>query len=72
MAKFTCKGKDGPKVVSATIYFNPAGVPQRVMPSDAAVAGKASVLCTTMVLGTARVPPFDGDLQSFPAVVALE
>jgi serine/threonine-protein kinase len=71
MAKLTCKGKDGPKVVSSTIYFNPSGAVQRVM-GDPMVAGKPSVLCANMVLGTARVPAFDGSVQTYPAVVALE
>jgi len=36
------------------------------------VAGKPSALCSTMMLSSARVPPFDGEIQSHPAVVALE
>ena len=70
-AKVHCKGKEGPKVVSATVYFNPSGGVQRVM-VDPTVAGKPSALCSTMMLSSARVPPFDGEIQSHPAVVALE
>lgn len=70
-AKFHCRGKDGPKVVSMTLYFNPTGTVQRAM-MDPMIAGKASALCASMVMNTATVPPFDGNLQPFPAVVAID
>jgi hypothetical protein len=71
-AKFHCKGKDGPPVVSATVFFNPAGHVQRVS-MDPMVASKPASLCVSMMLHNARVPEFDGpNLQSFPATVATQ
>jgi hypothetical protein len=70
-AKVHCRGKDGPKAIPATIYFNPAGTVQRVT-MDPMISSKPSALCAGMVLGTARVPAFDGGVQSYPAVVVIE
>jgi hypothetical protein len=70
-AKFHCKGKDGPKAVSATVFFAPAGHVQRVS-VDPSIAGKPSAMCASMMLHTARVPPFDGAPQSIPTVVVTE
>jgi len=70
-AKVHCKGKDGPKAIPATIYFTPAGAVQRVV-IDPTISSKPSALCASMVLGTTRVPAFDGSIQSYPAVVVIE
>jgi serine/threonine protein kinase len=70
-AKVHCRGKDGPKAIPATIYFTPAGTVHRVA-MDPMIASKPSALCASMVLGMARVPAFDGGIQSYPAVVVIE
>jgi hypothetical protein len=57
-AKFHCKGKDGPKAISANVFFNQAGTVQRVL-ADPQQRGTPSGLCMIMMLNTARVPPFD-------------
>lgn len=36
------------------------------------VVSKPSVLCVTMLLGGAHVPPFDGDPVSFPWTAGIE
>lgn len=71
-ARVHCKGKEGPKAVSATVFFNPNGAVQRVS-TDPMIASKPSALCVTMMLGSARVPPFDGTaVQPYPTTVGIE
>jgi hypothetical protein len=72
LARVHCKGKSGPKAVTATVFFNPAGAVQRVT-TDPMVAATQSALCVTMLLGSARVPPFDSDaLQPMTTTVGVE
>jgi serine/threonine protein kinase len=71
-AKFICKGKEGPDVVSATVFFNPAGAVQRIS-MDPQVAATPAGVCVHMALGGTRVPPFhSAELQQMPAVVGLK
>lgn len=60
MAPVHCRGRDGPKAVSAKVLFNPSGGVKYVS-IDPRIAGTPSALCVSMLLGSARVPPFDGD-----------
>ncbi|MEJ7733422.1 MAG: protein kinase [Polyangiaceae bacterium] len=71
-AQFHCKGKEGPKAVTATVFFNPeSGAVQRTQIAPQ-VAATQSGLCVQMLLGSARVEPFAGDqLQSVTTTVAV-
>jgi hypothetical protein len=70
-AQFHCKGKEGPKAVSATVFFNPSGGVQRVSISPQQAATQSG-LCAQMMLGSARTKPFDGpDLGSVNTVGAI-
>jgi eukaryotic-like serine/threonine-protein kinase len=71
-AKFQCKGQSGPRVVSATVLFNPAGAVQRT-DMDPQVGSTPAGNCVRGALGSARVPPFDSDkLESASTVVGLD
>jgi eukaryotic-like serine/threonine-protein kinase len=71
-AKFMCKGREGPKVVSATVFFNTAGAVQRTS-MDPQAASTSAGGCVMMALGGTRVPPFDSPtLQSASTVVGLD
>lgn len=60
-AKLACIGREGPRGVSATVFFHPAGVVQRVLAGSPEYAATQSYLCMSATLHQARVPPFDGD-----------
>ncbi|WP_437596581.1 serine/threonine-protein kinase [Sorangium sp. So ce590] len=67
-----CKGREGPKAVTARVFFNPAGAVQRIG-IDPRVAMTPAGSCVHMVLGSTRVPPFDGnELQEVSTTVAIE
>ncbi|WP_437775428.1 protein kinase domain-containing protein [Sorangium sp. So ce1097] len=71
-ARVHCKGKAGPKAVSARVFFNPTGGVQRIS-VDPRVAMTPAGTCVQMVLGSARVPAFDGTgLQEVSTTVAIE
>ncbi|WP_437670929.1 protein kinase domain-containing protein [Sorangium sp. So ce131] len=71
-ARIHCKGKAGPKAVTARVFFNPSGAVQRVS-TDPQIAATPSALCAQMLLSSARVPPFDGsELQAVSTTVAIE
>ncbi|WP_438014632.1 protein kinase [Sorangium sp. So ce315] len=71
-ARIHCKGKAGPKAVSARVFFNPAGAVQRTS-LDPKVAMTPAGTCVQMMLGSARVPAFDGTgLQEVSTTVAIE
>jgi hypothetical protein len=61
-AKFHCQGKDGPKAITANVFFSQAGNVQRVL-ADPQQRSTPSGLCMIMMLNTARVPPFDEPLE---------
>ncbi|WP_437285222.1 protein kinase domain-containing protein [Sorangium sp. So ce406] len=67
-----CRGKEGPKAVTARVYFNPAGAVQRIS-VEPRVAMTPAGSCVQMVLSSARVPAFDGtELQEVSTTVAIE
>ncbi|WP_437934864.1 protein kinase domain-containing protein [Sorangium sp. So ce341] len=71
-APIHCRGKEGPKAVTARVYFNPAGAVQRIS-IEPRVAMTPAGTCVQMVLSSARVPAFDGnELQEVSTTVALE
>ncbi|WP_165374338.1 MULTISPECIES: serine/threonine-protein kinase [Sorangium] len=71
-APIHCRGKEGPKAVTARVYFNPAGAVQRIS-IEPRVAMTQAGTCVQMVLSSARVPAFDGnELQEVSTTVALE
>ncbi|WP_437989941.1 serine/threonine-protein kinase [Sorangium sp. So ce145] len=71
-ARIHCKGKAGPKVVTARVFFNPAGAVQRIA-IDPQVAMTPAGSCVQMLLGSARVPAFDGsELQDVTTAVGIE
>jgi hypothetical protein len=72
LARVHCRGRSGPKAVTATVFFNPAGAVQRIA-MDPQIAASPSALCVQMTLGSARVPPFDGDAaQQVTTTVGIE
>jgi eukaryotic-like serine/threonine-protein kinase len=71
-ARFHCKGKAGPKAVTARVFFNPAGAVQRIA-IEPQVAMTPAGGCVQMLLGSARVPAFDGsELKDVTTAVAIE
>ncbi|WP_437886293.1 protein kinase domain-containing protein [Sorangium sp. So ce307] len=71
-ARVHCKGKAGPKAVSARVFFNPAGAVQRTSLAPQVAMTQAG-MCVQMMLGSARVPAFDGtELQEVSTTVAIE
>ncbi|WP_438032240.1 serine/threonine-protein kinase [Sorangium sp. So ce204] len=71
-ARIHCKGKAGPKAVTARVFFNPAGAVQRIS-SEPQVAMTPAGSCVQMLLGSARVPAFDGsELQDVTTTVGIE
>ncbi|XXX73593.1 serine/threonine-protein kinase [Sorangium sp. So ce134] len=71
-APIHCKGKEGPKAVSARVYFNPAGAVQRIS-IEPRVAITPAGSCVQMVLSSTRVPAFDGnELQEVSTTVGIE
>ncbi|WP_049876410.1 serine/threonine-protein kinase [Sorangium cellulosum] len=71
-ARIHCKGKAGPKAVTARVFFNPAGAVQRIA-IDPQVAMTPAGSCVQMLLGSARVPAFDGsELQDVTTAVGIE
>ncbi|WP_437586531.1 serine/threonine protein kinase [Sorangium sp. So ce1000] len=71
-ARIHCKGKAGPKAVTARVFFNPAGAVQRIL-IEPQVAMTQAGSCVQMLLGAARVPAFDGgELQDVTTTVGIE
>ncbi|WP_437522815.1 protein kinase [Sorangium sp. So ce726] len=71
-ARIHCKGKAGPKAVTARVFFNPAGAVQRIS-IEPQVAMTPAGSCVQMLLGSARVPAFDGsELQDVMTTVGIE
>ncbi|MDC0677998.1 serine/threonine-protein kinase [Sorangium atrum] len=71
-ARIHCKGKAGPKAVTARVFFNPAGAVQRIS-IEPQVAMTPAGGCVQMLLGSARVPAFDGsELQDVTTTVGIE
>ncbi|WP_437808028.1 protein kinase domain-containing protein [Sorangium sp. So ce1078] len=71
-APIHCKGKQGPKAVTARVFFNPAGAVQRIA-IDPRVAITPAGSCVQMVLSSTRVPAFDGnELQEVSTTVGIE
>ncbi|WP_437943177.1 serine/threonine-protein kinase [Sorangium sp. So ce281] len=71
-ARIHCKGKAGPKAVTARVFFNPAGAVQRIT-IEPQVAMTPAGSCVQMLLGSARVPAFDGgELQDVTTTVGIE
>ncbi|WP_437851118.1 serine/threonine-protein kinase [Sorangium sp. So ce363] len=71
-ARIHCKGKAGPRAVTARVFFNPAGAVQRIA-IEPQVAMTPAGSCVQMLLGSARVPAFDGsELQDVTTTVGIE
>ncbi|WP_437893988.1 protein kinase domain-containing protein [Sorangium sp. So ce124] len=71
-ARIHCRGKAGPKAVTARVFFNPAGAVQRIS-IEPQVAMTPAGGCVQMLLGSARVPAFDGsELQDVTTTVGIE
>jgi len=59
-AKAHCGHREGPRVISATVFFRPDNGGAQSVSVNPAQAATATALCVSMLLGNARVAPFEG------------
>jgi hypothetical protein len=66
--KTTCKGKDGPRTIEATVTFKPSGTVQSATVDQMGGTG----FCVSTMLNALTVPQFTGQPETVTATVSLD
>jgi hypothetical protein len=72
MAQGRCRQYEGPRVVSATVAFDPSGAVRSVAIHHAHAPPHSTVACVRRVLRGAQIQPYAGGVERISVSVALD